>query len=101
MSVGDTIRKNLDFWHWYPQLICEGLTEEQLHWQPEAHPNHMMFAMWHAYRSEDDIIHGVLMGRAPVFVTEGWAERRRRLTTTARKSFLGLWQFRHQLRITV
>ena len=75
MSVGDSIRKNLDFWHWYPQLICEGLTEEQLHWQPEAHPNHMMFAMWHAYRSEDDIIHGVLMGQAPVFATEGWAER--------------------------
>ena len=48
MSVGDSLRKNLQFWHWYPRLLCEGLSEDQLHWQPETHPNHMMFAMWHA-----------------------------------------------------
>jgi hypothetical protein len=35
----------------------------------------MMFAMWHAYRSEDEIIHGVLMQRPSVFVTQGWADR--------------------------
>jgi DinB family protein len=51
------------------------VTEEQLHWQPESHPNHMMFAMWHAYRSEDDIIHGLLMQKPGVFSREGWAER--------------------------
>jgi hypothetical protein len=75
MSAGDNLRKNLDFWHSYPRLLCEGLTDEQLHWQPEGHPNHMMFAMWHAYRSEDDIIHGILMRRPGVFVTEAWADR--------------------------
>ena len=75
MSVGDGIRKNLQFWHWYPRLLCEGLSDEQLHWQPENHPNHMMFAMWHAYRSEDEIIHGILMRRPSVFATGGWANR--------------------------
>lgn len=75
MSVGDALRKNLEFWHWYPRLLCEGVTEEQLHWQPESHPNHMMFAMWHAYRSEDEIIHGLLMQKPGVFSREGWAER--------------------------
>jgi hypothetical protein len=75
MSVGDGLRKNLEFWHWYPRLLCEGLTEEELHWQPESHPNHMMFAMWHAYRSEDEIIHGLLMQKPGVFSREGWAER--------------------------
>ncbi len=75
MSVGDGLRKNLEFWHWYPRLLCEGLTEDQLHWQPEAHPNHMIFAMWHAYRSEDEIIHSLLMQKPSVFVREGWAER--------------------------
>lgn len=75
MSVGDGIRKNLYFWHWYPRLLCEGLTEEQLHWQPETHPNHITFAIWHAYRSEDEIIHGILMQKPSVFVREGWAKR--------------------------
>jgi len=75
MSVGDTLRQNLEFWHWYPRLLCEGLTEEQLHWQPPQHPNHIMFALWHAYRSEDSIIHGLLMRRPDVFTSGAWAQR--------------------------
>jgi hypothetical protein len=75
VSVGDSLRKNLYFWHWYPRLLCEGLTEDQLHWQPETNPNHMMFAMWHAYRSEDEIIHSLLAQKPSVFSREGWAER--------------------------
>jgi hypothetical protein len=75
MNAGDALRKNLQFWHWYPRLLCDGLSEEQLHWQPENHPNHMMFAMWHAYRSEDEIIHGLLTRTPSVFVREDWARR--------------------------
>jgi hypothetical protein len=75
MSVGDGLRKNLEFWHWLPRLLCDGLTEEQLHWQPEGNPNHIMFALWHVYRSEDDIIHGLLMQKPGLFHREGWAER--------------------------
>lgn len=75
MGIGDTLRKNLDFWHWYPKLLCDGLTEEQLHWQPERHPNHIAYILWHTYRSEDDIIHGLLMGRPSVFHRESWASR--------------------------
>ena len=75
MSVGDNLRKNLHFWHWYPRLICEGLTEEQLHWQPETNPNHITFALWHAYRSEDEIIHGLLAHRQSVFARDNWAPR--------------------------
>jgi hypothetical protein len=56
-------------------LLCDGLSEDQLHWQPENHPNHMMFAMWHAYRSEDEIIYGLLIRRPSVCVRDGWAER--------------------------
>lgn len=75
MKPGDALRKNLQFWHWYPHMLCDGLTEEQLHWQPESNPNHIAFAVWHAYRAEDDIIHGLLMRRPSVFVTDGWAKR--------------------------
>jgi hypothetical protein len=75
VSVGDSLKKNLHFWHWYPRMLCEGLSDEQLYWQPEKNPNHIVFAVWHAYRSEDDIIHQVLIRRKPIFVTQGWDER--------------------------
>ena len=75
MSVGDSLRKNLEFWHWYPRMLCEGLSEGQLHWQPEGHPNHIMYTIWHAYRAEDDLIHGLLMRRPGVFLRDGWAGR--------------------------
>jgi hypothetical protein len=75
MTIGDALRKNLHFFHWYPRLLTEGLTEEQLHWQPETNPNHITFAIWHAYRSEDEIIHGMLMRKPSVFTRDAWAER--------------------------
>jgi hypothetical protein len=56
-------------------MLCEGLSEEQLHWQPESHPNHITFAIWHAYRSEDEIIHGLLMQKPSVFIRDGWGQR--------------------------
>ncbi len=75
MTPGDFLRKNLEFWHWHPRLICDGLTEEQLHWQPDDHPNHITFAIWHAYRCEDDVLHQLLIGSESIFATQGWADR--------------------------
>lgn len=75
MSVGDALRKNLEFWHWYPRLLCQGLSTDQLHWQPDNHPNHIVFALWHAFRAEDEIIHQLLIGRPSVFASQGWAQR--------------------------
>ena len=75
MNVGDGLRKNLEFWHWYPRLLCQGLTEEQLHWQPDGHANHITYILWHAYRSEDELIHGLLMQNPSVFARDGWAQR--------------------------
>jgi hypothetical protein len=75
VSVGDSLRKNLYFWHWYPRLLCEGLTEDQLHWQPDAHTNHITFAMWHTYRAADEIVHGMLAQQPSVFARDGWARR--------------------------
>ena len=69
------LEKNLEFWHWYPRLLVQNLTDEQLRWQPESHDTSIIFALWHAYRAEDDILHGMLMGKAGVFARDGWAGR--------------------------
>lgn len=75
MGVGDILRKNLQFWHWYPRLLCQGLSQEQLHWQPANNSNHIVFAIWHAYRAEDYVLHRLLIGGPPVFEREGWGAR--------------------------
>lgn len=69
------LRKNIEFWHWYPELLVQGLTPEQLSWQAEQHDTSITFALWHAYRAADDLVHGLVFQRPSVFASEGWAER--------------------------
>jgi hypothetical protein len=72
-SVG--LEKNLEFWHWYPRILVEGLSEEQLRWQPDSNDTSITFAIWHAYRAEDEIMHNMAIGRPTVFARDGWADR--------------------------
>ena len=75
MATNTALAKNLEFWHWYPELLVEGLTTDQLVWQPDGHDTSILFAIWHAYRAEDDLLHGLVMQRPSVFASQGWAER--------------------------
>jgi hypothetical protein len=75
MAVNVALKKNLEFWHWYPELLVQGLTPAQLAWQPEDHDTSIIFAVWHAYRAEDELIHGVVMQRPSVFASQDWAPR--------------------------
>jgi hypothetical protein len=53
----------------------EGLTREQLRWQPQGHDNSVIFSLWHAYRAGDELVHGLVMARPSVFKAEAWGER--------------------------
>ncbi len=75
MAAHVALRKNLEFWHWYPELLVEGLTPEQLAWQPEHHDTSIIFAIWHAYRAADDLLHNLVMQSPSVFESQGWAAR--------------------------
>jgi hypothetical protein len=75
MNATAALRKNLEFWHWYPELLVDGLTDQQLCWQPEHHDTSILFALWHAYRADDELVHGLVMQRPSVYVTQGWADR--------------------------
>ncbi len=75
MTENVALAKNLAFWHWYPEMLVEGLTEEQLRWQPDAHDTSIIFALWHTYRAEDEILHGMVIGRPSVFTSQGWSAR--------------------------
>lgn len=69
------LTKNIDFWHWYPELLVRDLTPEQLRWQPEQHDSTIAFALWHAYRATDELVHGMVMQRPSVFTAQDWAAR--------------------------
>jgi hypothetical protein len=72
--AANVLSTNIAFWH-APAIFIKGLTPDQLHWQPENHDTSIMFALWHAYRSSDDLVHGLLLRRPTVFASQGWASR--------------------------
>ena len=75
MAANAALSKNLTFWHWFPELLVQGLTPEKLRWQPEGHDTSIIFAIWHAYRGADELIHGMVMKRPSVFAAQDWAAR--------------------------
>src|SRR5438067_7723483 len=75
MATRTALAKNLEFWHWYPERLVRELTPEQLAWQPESHDTSIAFAIWHAYRAEDEILHGLLGIGPSVYAAHAWAKR--------------------------
>lgn len=75
MAARDALMKNIRFWHYMPEMLVCDLTPDQLSWQPDHHDSSIMFALWHAYRANDELLSGLVMQRPSVFASEGWAER--------------------------
>jgi hypothetical protein len=75
MAANALLAKNITFWHWFPEMLVQGLTPEQLRWQPEGHDTSILFAIWHTYRACDELVHGVVMRRPSVFASQGWVSR--------------------------
>ena len=81
MGIAAGLSKNLAFWHAFPKLLVRDLSREQLRWQPEQHDTSIIFALWHAYRAEDDLVHGMVMKQPSVLTAQEWAKRLRVETT--------------------
>lgn len=75
MAARDALIKNIRFWHEFPELLVKDLSPDQLAWQPEQHDSSIIFAMWHAYRANDELLSALVMQRPSEFVTGGWADR--------------------------
>jgi hypothetical protein len=52
----------------------EGLTDEQLYYQPAAEANSIAWLVWHLSRWRD-AVSATISGAAQIWVSEGWAER--------------------------
>ena len=51
------------------------LTQEQLHFRPLNKGNPISFIFWHAVRTEDAVINGLLQKKAPIWNAEGWDKK--------------------------
>ncbi len=53
---------------------CDGLTEDQLRYQPTPESNSIAWLVWHSSRVKDQVT-GNISGEGEVWVTEDWAQR--------------------------
>lgn len=58
---------------WF-KSACDGLTEEQLRYQPAAESNSIAWLVWHSSRVKDQVTANI-SGEGEVWVSERWAGR--------------------------
>jgi hypothetical protein len=60
-----------DYWGRFDRAL-EGLTSEDLAWQPQAECNPISFIAWHMARVEDRFLHHFAKGTEEVWVRNNW-----------------------------
>jgi uncharacterized damage-inducible protein DinB len=70
----DVIQSNLVEYYGVLKRKLEGLTDDELRWQPDPHSNHILWTVWHMSRVEDTWI-STLQGRPGIWTAEAWHER--------------------------
>ncbi len=52
----------------------DGLSDDELRWQPTLHANSIDWMVWHMARVEDNLVNVVLQNRDPIWIRDGWGE---------------------------
>ena len=53
----------------------DGLSDDELRWQPTLHANSIDWMVWHMARVEDNLVNVVLQNHDPIWERDGWSER--------------------------
>lgn len=53
----------------------DGLSDDELRWQPTLHANSIDWMVWHMARVEDNLVNVVLQNHDPIWESDGWSER--------------------------
>ena len=75
MDVKDFALYGLNDAQKYLMQALEGLTDEQLLWQPQPGANHIAFILWHMFREEDRFFQYKLQGVPQIWEEGKWHER--------------------------
>ena len=71
----DSIKSGLNEYYGKLKQTVEGLTPEELRWQPAPESNHIRWAVWHMARVSDRWANATVLGGDELWISEGWAER--------------------------
>ena len=55
--------------------VLDGLSDDELHWQPTLHANSIDWMVWHMARVEDNLVNVVLQNQDPIWERDGWSDR--------------------------
>jgi hypothetical protein len=73
MNLQDTVRQQLGFWHGTLEQIMSDCDDAMLHKTlPSSNIGSAASIYAHAVISEDAIVHGMLQGKQPLFIEQGW-----------------------------
>ncbi len=75
MRLNEFVEQCLEDYRRRVSAACAPLSEEEMHWRPDADANSIAFIVWHTARVEDRLIQRFVRGVEEVWVRDGWSER--------------------------
>lgn len=76
MSAFNTaIKSGLNEYYGKLKQTVEGLSPEELRWQPGPESNHILWTVWHMARVSDRWANSTVLGGDELWTSGGWAER--------------------------
>jgi len=70
----DVVKGNLVEYYAVLKRKLDGLTDEELRWQPDPESNHILWTVWHMSRVEDTWV-STLQGLPGIWVSDEWHEQ--------------------------
>ncbi len=74
-SFRDPIKSGLNEYYGKLKQTVEGLTPEELLWQPNSESNHVLWTVWHMARVADRWANSTVLGNEELWIRDGWAEK--------------------------
>ena len=74
-SFRDPIKSGFNEFYDKLKKTVEGLTPEELLWQPNPESNHILWTVWHMARVADRWANSTVLGNEELWIRDGWAEK--------------------------
>jgi hypothetical protein len=74
-SFRDPIKSGLNEYYGKLKQTVEGLTPEELLWQPNPESNHILWTVWHMARVSDRWANSTVLGNEELWIRDGWAKK--------------------------
>jgi hypothetical protein len=72
MELKDFVERALDALQQHYYSAVQGLTAQELSWQPGPNANSIGFIFWHITRVEDRLVVHFAQGKSEVWIRDGW-----------------------------